>query len=337
LSTQRGDRLTDPLLQRAARGAEAGDPPTGACLDAETAAAWVDGGLAPLERTAATGHLADCARCRAVVAALIRTDPPAAVRPSWWALPIVRWAAPLATAAAALVVWVVVEREPARPAEPAASQVARSVSGEEAREQAPGPPAASAPVREGTQASKAEAAPPAGSRPASPAEPSAKATATEEKRAAADAVAPRRSENALAAQAAPAAQAETLTSQSDRASRFAALPVIAAPDGSTRWRIAVPGTIERSTDGGATWQRQPLETAAPLASGSSPASDVCWFVGAGGVVIRTTDGGRTWRTVSSPDPTDLVAITARDADVAEVTTADGRTFRTTDGGVTWRR
>jgi hypothetical protein len=332
--------MSDPLLRRAALDVDAIGALTPECIEADTAAAWADGSLAEGERTALLTHAAGCGRCRALLAALVRTEPPGATAPlPWWKTPLLRWAAPLAAVTTAAVIWVAVERAPA-PTEPSIARSARAVAGEQTAAEAPAaPPAEAAPVRERLEAKGRETAPrPAvGPRPAPPAEPQAKSAAHEDKRAAVDTVAPGRAEKAPAAAPPPAAQAETLMAPSDAAARFAGAPVIASPDGSTRWRVAAPGAIDRSTDGGATWQRQPLETAARLAAASSPAPDVCWFVGARGVVLRTTDAGRTWRVVSPPDPADLVAVSARDADIATVTTADGRTFRTTDGGVTWTR
>lgn len=48
--------------------------PAGSCLDPETLAAWVGGGLRRLEADRAEAHVADCARCQAVLAAMARTE-----------------------------------------------------------------------------------------------------------------------------------------------------------------------------------------------------------------------------------------------------------------------
>jgi anti-sigma factor RsiW len=45
------------------------------CLPEETLAAFIDGALTPAERQAVEAHLADCSRCRAVVALAIRKRP----------------------------------------------------------------------------------------------------------------------------------------------------------------------------------------------------------------------------------------------------------------------
>ena len=63
------DLFRDTLRARAA-------DPTAACLDPETAAAFVDGAMSRRERAGAEAHVADCPRCQAVLAALVRSTPP---------------------------------------------------------------------------------------------------------------------------------------------------------------------------------------------------------------------------------------------------------------------
>src|SRR5581483_3293845 len=103
------------------------------CLDAETLAAWVDGGLSGSELQMAQSHVADCARCQALVGAMARTsaavpspEPQRASR-RWLA-----WVVPLTAAATASVIWTTMPRsggtpaiatnQAARAAQPAAEQ-----------------------------------------------------------------------------------------------------------------------------------------------------------------------------------------------------------------------
>jgi photosystem II stability/assembly factor-like uncharacterized protein len=111
-------------------------------------------------------------------------------------------------------------------------------------------------------------------------------------------------------------------------------PPIVSPDANVRWRLA--GTnVERSTDGGRTWQLQATGSEIELLAGAAPAPTVCWIVGRRGLVLRSTDGA-TWQRLPFPEATlDLAAVTARDALDATVTGADGRRYRTTDAGKTW--
>src|SRR5262245_44958665 len=96
------------------------------CLDAETLAAWIDGGLkgAALER--AHAHVADCARCQSLIGAMARMEPAPVVAevPAWrrWAI----WLVPATAAATAFVIWVAVPTEaPVRaPVSTMADQVA---------------------------------------------------------------------------------------------------------------------------------------------------------------------------------------------------------------------
>ena len=100
-----------------------------------------------------------------------------------------------------------------------------------------------------------------------------------------------------------------------------------------RWRLA-GNNVERSTNGGATWETTTTGVSTPLTAGAAPSPTAVWVVGMSGVVLVSTDG-RTWRRVPPPEMTNLSAIRARDARSVSVTTADGRIFSTTDAGATW--
>jgi photosystem II stability/assembly factor-like uncharacterized protein len=110
---------------------------------------------------------------------------------------------------------------------------------------------------------------------------------------------------------------------------------VLSPDRNIRWRIVRGDSVEHSTDGGTTWQRQPTGAAGTLTAGVAPAPATCWLVGRSGIVLLSTDG-RTWQRVVFPDTIDLVAIRASDGANATVTAAGGRTFTTADAGKTWR-
>jgi hypothetical protein len=113
-------------------------------------------------------------------------------------------------------------------------------------------------------------------------------------------------------------------------------PPIISTDSNTRWRIVTGGGVERSTDGGSTWQSQATGVAVTLTAGVSTSPTICWLVGPGGIVLLSTDG-RSWQRVVSPAAADLSSVRATDDKIATVTTADGRAFSTTDGGRTWTR
>jgi photosystem II stability/assembly factor-like uncharacterized protein len=105
---------------------------------------------------------------------------------------------------------------------------------------------------------------------------------------------------------------------------------------ASRWRILPRGAVQRSADGGATWETQNTGVSEALSAGVSPSPSVCWLVGPGGIVLLSTDG-RSWKRVAFPEAVRLVAVRATDDLTARVTTADGREFVTEDGGRTWTK
>jgi hypothetical protein len=347
------DNHRDPLLERLLPGtlhARAADAPSDACLDAEAAAAWADETLAPHERSTAEAHAAGCARCQALLAALVRTSPPTAVH-SWFRLPTLAWLAPVTAVAAGLIVWMilppratlapsdrvlsrseVVATAPAaqpRASAPQASSNQAATAPAERMRQAPAASPnresrdalekaapASAPATAFADASAAATPPPPA--PAAPEPPAASAAAP-----AASTGAPARS--AAQTPAPPATVAETaalraeFTTESVMARRVDAArqpAVIISTNRSYRWRIAADGDVLRSIDG------------------ESPSPFVCWLVGPGGTVLLSTDG-RSWRALPFQEKVDLVSVRATDDKTATVTAADRRAFSTTDRGVTW--
>ena len=103
------DQAIERLLRQSLKIPPAGA--TDACLDAETLAAWADGGLSSEELESAELHVADCARCQAMVAGIVRSAANAPLpepAPRRW----LAWLVPLTAAAAALAIWVAVPRGP---------------------------------------------------------------------------------------------------------------------------------------------------------------------------------------------------------------------------------
>lgn len=341
-----GEPGTDRLLRstlRAGASSGVGDD----CLDAATAAAWADGRLDRTGRAAVETHVADCARCQALLAALIRTAPdPMPAR--WWRTRTLQWAVPAAAAlSAAIVVWAIVPRS--RPAERDRTPAAEPAPVAIAKKDAPPEPGPSVETKAPASVSREESTMPRRDsanrvdalqkqRPAAPApanEARAKtANSLAEGRALFDSAAP----TALAAPP-PQAAAESVGALLAKPTAARATIEISSPDARVRWRL-VPGTpattVDRTADNGTTWQAQQTSGRA-LTAGASPSPSVCWLVGPNGVVLVTADGGESWRSVTFPEHTDLAGIAAADAQTATVTTADGRRFATSDGGQTWAR
>ena len=324
------DLLRDTLRARAA-------DPAAACLDPETAAAFVDGTMSARARTGAEVHVADCPRCQAVLAALVRSTPP--IERVWWRRPAVAWLAPLTVAATAVAIWINVPGSTRRT--PVQTQ----------RNEAP--PLASSPVQlpTGTPAAPQTQSQfdPAAARLAEAvrareaADASAKARLT---RATADALidnsdarkvlVPAQGQDQAAAPTRPSALAGTDTFMADARAR-AATAVVISSDGPSQWRAGSNGQVLHSADGGRTWQTQGTGVNVTPAAGSSPSASVCWLVGPGGLVLITTDEGQSWRRLPFPVVTDLVSVRATDDRTATIVSSDGRTFVTSDAGRTWKQ
>lgn len=278
------------------------------CLDAETIAAWVDGGLPANSRAVAEAHISNCARCRAIVATMARMEPVVAGAPT--GAPRRRWLGWLLPAAAAAAVVIAgVLMVPDTPGTPGAPGRPESLGTPGTRSTPPVDLGASEKAAGKPRSEFAAKVEP----PVTQAPPPA----------------------ALSGQtAAQSAQART-QAEGRLAADASAKLIIESPDALIRWRVD-DGRVSRSTDGGATWVATPTGIAAEITAGASPAPTVVWLAGRAGVVLLTTDG-RTWRRLAFPEATDLSAIRATDGRIATVTTADGRVFATTDAGATWFR
>ena len=310
--------------------------PGDACLDAEVLAAWADDALEARERARVETHAADCERCQALLAAMVRTLPP----PSAAASPLRRralwWIAAAAPVAAALVVWFAV---------PARLPVARSESAPAVVDQmAPASPAAAQAARPADAQAGMQANVKPGARQnalAKEKESDPKAVAEAPAVAAASPLpgaAPAAVPHAAPATGADASLRREAISAPARLNTLAGPmdSVIVSSNPATRFRLLPGGGVQRSADGGATWRTEVTGVSETLTAGASPSPSVCWLIGRSGVVLLSTDG-RAWRRLTFPEAVDLQAVAATDAEHAAVTAADGRAFVTADGGQTWSR
>jgi hypothetical protein len=329
------DQSVDRLLRRAMRPGAA-PAASDHCLDAETVAAWLEGALPAHAAGMAEAHASTCARCQAMLAAIVRASPPLPPSESWWRR---RWfiagLVPLTAGAAAIAIWVAMPNEATR-ITPASVQV-------DAQPRADSPAQPSAPAAERAQPSRpanAQQKPPALAdrleKSAAPQQRAPAITPPTERKQAADLR--RRDEQGAAknsASPAPAAPPPAPLNETVAVGRLDASAIeIASPDASIRWRIGAPGMVQRSSDGGATWETLSIGATNDLTAASAPSATVCWIAGRAGTVLLTTNG-REWQRVAFPERVDIIAIQAVDGRAATVTTADGRTFRTADGGLTW--
>ena len=349
------DASVDRLLAGALKG-RADVAPEGACLDAETLAAWADEALDARERAIAEAHAADCARCQALLAAMVKTMPAPSAAKSLFRKPSLWWLVPMTSAATALVIWLAVpNRAPVQQSDSAAMVVDQV---------APAP--RSVPPADAQAKVQAEAEPrtkvatgqdaPAFTQPPAARERQEAAALAKQAAPAAPQSANALSDRVIVGGAAPLAGAAPLPSAAPAAppsAGSAAGGAIAAPartfafanpldsvivssNPATRLRLLPGGGVQRSADGGATWRTEVTGATETLTAGASPSPSVCWLIGPSGTVLLSTDG-RSWRRLAFPEAVDLRSVTATDNETATVTTVDGRAFVTTDSGRTWSR
>ena len=273
------------------------------CPDAEMLAAWSDGGLRADERSLVEEHAAGCGRCQAQLAAMARIASVGPFVSQARRFRLRPWLLPAAGAAAAIIVWVVVQ--PTRLPEPPQRTTPQLQARKEDKQTR-----SSDAIPLKTESDAAANAP-----GAAPQSTEGKLEGLGKERRARDVSAP------PAASPAPVAQDESLPTAA--AARFA---------DAMELRGLV---VHRSPEGRVTWETNE-GISARLTAGASPSQSVIWLVGKGGLVLLSTDA-RSWRHLLFPEPVDLIGIEASSDAAATVTTADARVFTTADGGVTWQR
>jgi hypothetical protein len=269
------------------------------CLDAETLAAWMDGGLSGTALEDVCAHVANCDRCQALLGAMGRTravvpaQAPAHSR-RWW----LGWAVPALAAATAIAIWVAIPQQRQAAEAPAITATA------------PATPAVPAPTPTTIVEQQQR-------KPAASPQPEPKAAAPSAQR-------PKPEARALKA---PAASGDVAQSAPGSLNETVPFAPAAAPAARVQAAKVQPLC-------GAGWTQPPTPNGLQVAASSAPLMDVCWVAGQRGLVLRSTDR-QTWQRINFPEMADLSAVTATDAQHAAVMTADGRTLSTADGGLTW--
>ncbi|HEX2489941.1 MAG TPA: YCF48-related protein [Blastocatellia bacterium] len=103
------------------------------------------------------------------------------------------------------------------------------------------------------------------------------------------------------------------------------------------WAVGEAGTIQRTIDGGATWDLQEGPTRKLLNDVAAIDESHAWAVGAGGTILRTVDGGRNWDEQSSGGAQALRAVHFVDSQRGWAVGAKGAIISTVNGGARWRR
>jgi hypothetical protein len=268
-------------------------------LDAETLAAWMDGGLDASSSAAAEAHVSNCERCQAMVAVFVRTEAPRTLHeaPGTQApgtLSLWRWwLAPIAATAAAVTIWMVMPPQTAPPngtREPAAAveQKADATA-------APAAPPAEAPPRRAEEPQQKVAGNSASPGAASGASDFARPPSAELRRERLSETQNQQRDQAAGApadrvaklEAAPRAADSELSKQAAQQAR----PTAPAPAGA----LAETITVERAAPPAVSAAPRPVAQArAGPFEIVSPSPAFRWRVDARGSIERSEDGGRAW-------------------------------------------
>jgi len=352
------DQSVEKLLRRSLveRGSPSGA--TDACLDAETLAAWVDGGLSGPALEMAQTHVAECHRCQSIVGTMGRVAGIAAQpseqsqpdrRPRWW----LGWVVPLTAAAAVVTVWVAVSRDQGSGIRDQGSGIRDQGSGIGDRGSEIGvaaPQRADEPVRQ-----------PADERAAQPTAPAAKqeqaaAPQTTEDRAKGDqqarvsestresvqleTAAPRQETVTLNSTTAPQRAADAAAAPSEgttQEARRAAAPPAAAPPAAAPPTAAPPAAAPAAAAPSVVGTARIARLGAATVAGeiASPDPQVRWRI-RGTVLERSIDGASTWQGVATGVTAELTAGSAPSSTVCWVVGRGGTVLLSADGR-TWRR
>ena len=108
------------------------------------------------------------------------------------------------------------------------------------------------------------------------------------------------------------------------------------------WTISPDGKLQRSDDGGGTWEEVPVDDKVTFRATLALGRDV-WAGGSGGVLYHSNDAGANWTRVKlisdgSPVTETIVSIIASSPDLQHLTvkTSRGEKWTTEDGGQHWK-
>lgn len=107
-------------------------------------------------------------------------------------------------------------------------------------------------------------------------------------------------------------------------------------DAARGWVVGTAGQIASTTNGGATWSDQSIQTSASVRDIHFVDAMKGFAVGDRGLLQRTDDGGTSWTPVSNnAGNTDLTAVVFVSPAIGWVGGEDGYVLYTEDGGDTW--
>jgi hypothetical protein len=108
-----------------------------------------------------------------------------------------------------------------------------------------------------------------------------------------------------------------------------------------QWTLSSEGTVQRSSDGGKTWQAVAVGQNSGFRALSAVGTSV-WVGGTSGKLYHSVDSGRQWTEVVPIDSrqkleTNVVRIEFADTQTGTVSASNGETWTTADGGASWHR
>jgi hypothetical protein len=128
--------------------------------------------------------------------------------------------------------------------------------------------------------------------------------------------------------------------------RLSARPFRSQMEGTTAlpsalWTISPDGKIQRSADGGKSWEKVGVDDKVEFRAVQSNGKEI-WAGGTGGALYNSSDGGATWTRVrlalgSLPSTEAIVSINCSSSDPQHITvkTASGLKWISDDGGEHW--
>lgn len=288
------DRGLDHAL-KSVLGRAADAPITPVCLDAETLAAWVDGGLDAQSIAMAEAHASNCARCQALIGTLARATPEVTASRAKPARLWRWWLAPLAAGAAAVTLWMVVPTDRySAPPQKADLQVAPESQSVRERDTAAAPP-----VLPQTQTPATANDRPAERRLAdtTPRKNAAKAS---EERARVQAGTLAETVTVAPSPPPPAAASAPVVPMIPTAEAQVALmkgieiTSTSSPSSTITWFVGREGVVLLKTDA-RTVTRVPFPETTDLTAVTATDDKIAVVTTSDGRQFRTDDGGKTWR------------------------------------------
>jgi photosystem II stability/assembly factor-like uncharacterized protein len=129
--------------------------------------------------------------------------------------------------------------------------------------------------------------------------------------------------------------------QAKLAFREEAAGAVAQP--AALWTMSSGGKVQRSNDGGKTWDEVHIDDTITFRVIQAMGKDV-WAGGSGGALYHSSDGGAVWTRANlssggSPTTETIVAIVSSSRNLQHiiVRTASGEQWTTEDGGQYWQR